>query len=192
MQSQYRITDGAYNITPTNTNVNRSKKLMLINHQMKRIKEMKKVHFKKFQTLKKFDVIFKSIVNMLNTISVTGLVLNFTGTPFSLYVSTTTSTLSAIMTAVLSVASLESKYHSHQTSYLQFIDLYDTTNVELVKDNLTSSRLDTLLEQLNTRINLILDTCEPITYSISSPEQRYEPSVENRLAESSDILTRLV
>lgn len=154
-----------------------SKKMNLIEKQMRRIKDMKTMHFHKFRQLKRLDVIFKAIVNALNTISVTGLVLNFTGNPFSLYISTTTSTVSAVMTAILSVASLASKYHSHQTSYLQFIDLYDTINAELVKENLTGEQLDALLEKLNVRINIILDTCEPISYSTHSPELRatYRP-----------------
>ena len=149
-----------------------NKKMALIDKQMKRVKLMKTIHFQKFRKLKRLDVIFKSIVNALNTVSVTGLVLNFTGNPFSLYISTTTSTISAIMTAILSVANLASKYHSHQTSYLQFIDLYDTINAELVKENLNGEQLDLLLEKLNVRINIILDTCEPISYAIESPELR--------------------
>jgi hypothetical protein len=141
------------------------KKLDLIEKQLNKIKMRKEAHFHQFMTLKRLNSIFKAVVNALNTVSVTGLVLNFSGHPISLYISTTTSTLSAVATAILSVANLESKFHSHQTSYLQLIDLYDTINAALVKENVSPSDLDDLLGQMNTRMNIILDTCEPIVFA---------------------------
>ena len=57
---------------------------------------------------------------------------------------------------------MEDKSHSHQTSYLQFVELHDTYTAELLVDNLCGQDLDRILTDLNSKVGLILDTCEPI------------------------------
>jgi hypothetical protein len=99
----------------------------------------------------------------LNTISITSIVLLYSENPTTLVVCTVTSSLSAVGTAVHSVLGLESKFHSHQTSYLQFTDLYDTYQAELLRDPITGEDLDRILHEMNTSLGIIRDNCEPLS-----------------------------
>jgi hypothetical protein len=130
--------------------------------RLARIKQRQKEHFRQFKRLRRWNINFKACINVLNTISVTSLVIKLSGATTTLFVVTVSNSLSAIGTAILSVINMDTKVHSHHTSYLQFVDLYDTYIAQLLHDNLDGKDLDRILTDLNTKVGLILDNCEPI------------------------------
>ena len=107
-------------------------------------------------------MIFKSIINVLNTISVTSVVLTFSGTHATLLICAVSNTLSAVGTAILTVVGMEEKYHSHKTSYLQFSDLHNTYMAKLLKDDVSGHELDDILADMCSKVSIILDSCEPV------------------------------
>jgi hypothetical protein len=146
-------------------------KLAMIRCRLDRIKQRQSEHFRQFKRLKRVNMKCKVFINVLNTISVTSLVLTFAGTGPTLIICTCSNSLSAIGTAILSVINMEDKSHSHQTSYLQFVELHDTYTAELLVDNLCGQDLDRILSDLNSKVGLILDKCEPIELVKSSSPQ---------------------
>jgi hypothetical protein len=162
------------------TNTREVRKLELVNRILNKVKTRKRRHFAQFKYLKRINIIAKSIVNTLNTVSVTGLVLTFSGNDISLYISASANTVSTIITAIMSIVNIESKYHSHQTSYLQFKDLYDTYMAEILKEDIEGHDMDRILNELNTRVNIILDTCEPVSISYSKTITSHHEEHEER------------
>jgi hypothetical protein len=144
-------------------------KLTMIRQRLNHIRHRQAEHFKQFKRLNIWNINFKAIINVLNTISVTSLVLTFSGSQTTLVICTISNSISAIGTAVLSVVNMEAKSHSHQTSYLQFVELHDTYIAELLHDNLNGQDLDRILTDLNSKVGLILDNCEPIDLSADTP-----------------------
>ena len=140
-------------------------KMKMIRLRLDSIKKRQKEHFRQFKRLKKRNTHFKALINVLNTISVTSLVLSFSVSSTTLFVCAASNSLSAVGTAILSVVDMDAKVHSHQTSYLQFVDLHDTYIAQLLHDNLTGSELDRILIDINAKVSLILDNCEPIELS---------------------------
>jgi hypothetical protein len=140
-------------------------KMTMIRQRLDIIKHRQKEHFRQFKRIKKRNIYFKAIINVLNTISVTSLVLTFSVSSITLVVCAVSNSLSAVGSAILSVVDMDAKAHSHQTSYLQFVELHDSYIAELLHDNLTGQELDRILVDLNAKVGLILDNCEPIELS---------------------------
>jgi hypothetical protein len=140
-------------------------KLDMIRQRLDRVRRRQTEHFRQFRRLKKWNLYFKALINVLNTISVTSLVLTFSGSHWTLLVCTVTNSLSAVGTAILTVANLDYKYQSHQTSYLQFAELHNNYTAELLHDNLNGHDMDRILADINSKFGLILDNCEPIELS---------------------------
>jgi len=147
-------------------------KMVVIRQRLGSIKNRQKEHFRQFKKLKIWNLYLKAAINVLNTISVTSLVLTFSGTSLTLIVCAVSNSLSAVGTAILSVVNMDAKVHSHQTSYLQFVELYDTNIAALLQDNLSGQDLDRILADLNAKVGLILDNCEPIEVQHASPRSR--------------------
>jgi hypothetical protein len=140
-------------------------KMSMIRKRLDSIKHRQREHFRRFKILKKRNIYFKAIINVLNTISVTSLVLTFSVSSITLVVCAVSNSLSAVGTAILSVVDMDAKAHSHQTSYLQFVELHDSYIADVLRDNLTGKDLDRILTELNAKVGLILDNCEPIELS---------------------------
>jgi hypothetical protein len=155
-------------------------KYELIQRLLAKIKHRQRGHYDAFRSLRKTNIIMQTTINVLNTISITSIVLLYSAHPTTLIVCTVTSSLSAIGTAIHSVIGLESKYHSHQTSYLQFVDLYDSYQAEVLRDNLTGEDLDIILRDMNIRMGIILDNCEPLS-------RMYENSLSYNIYVSDDL-----
>lgn len=150
-------------------------KMTVIRHHLNSIKDRKKEHFRQFRRLKIWNLYFKVAINVLNTISVTSLVLAFSGTNITLIVCAVSNSLSAVGTAILSVVNMDNKVHSHQTSYLQFVELYDTYIAALLHDHLSGQDLDRILADINSKVGLILDNCEPIELPTHTSPVRLSP-----------------
>ena len=92
--------------------------MTMIRQRLVSIKGRLREHFRQFKV---WNLYMKAAINVLNTISVTSLVLTFSGTGITLIVCAVSNSLSAVGTAILSVVNMDAKVHSHQTSYLQFV-----------------------------------------------------------------------
>jgi hypothetical protein len=142
-------------------------KLKLIRHRLDRIRRRQAEHFRHFRRLNKWNINFKAIINVLNTISVTSLVLTFSGSHTTLILCTVSNSLSAVGTAILTVVNMDALSQSHQTSYLQFAEVHDDYIAELLVNDLNGQDLDRILTEINSKVGLILDNCEPIDLSSS-------------------------
>ena len=139
-------------------------KVQLIRNILEDIKKRKNTHYKKFGRFKKINTFIKSFVNGLNAISVCSLVLSLTpATPITSIIALSATSISAIISAISSSIDLEHKIHSHNTSNLQYNDLYRDISARLLRNGMSSEDLDNLLTEINTRMSLIEDSGEYIT-----------------------------
>ena len=146
--------------TPNNYN----DKVEMIRSILDDVKKRKKEHYKQFGKYKKINTFTKSLVNALNAISVCSMVLTFTPvSPVILVVALSATSISGISSAVHSSTDIEGKFHSHNTSYLQYTDLYRDVSARLLRNGMSSFDLDNLLTEINARMGLIEDHSLPIT-----------------------------
>lgn len=146
--------------TPNNYN----DKVEMIRCILDDVKKRKKEHYKQFGKYKKINTFTKSLVNALNAISVCSMVLTFTPvSPVILVVALSATSISGISSAVHSSTDIEGKFHSHNTSYLQYTDLYRDVSARLLRNGMSSFDLDNLLTEINARMGLIEDHSLPIT-----------------------------
>ena len=145
---------------------NKHAKVQMIRTILSDISRAKYGHYRRFCKLKRINTIIKTVVHGLNTTSVCSLVLSFTPvSPVCTIIALSATTGSAITSAVSSAWELEHKIHSHQTSYLQYVDIYRDVSARLFRNGLTSTDLDTMLSELNARLGLIEDNSLPFQQS---------------------------
>ena len=136
----------------------------LIKDILNDVKKRKTQHYKQFGKYKKINTFTKSLVNGLNAVSVCSMVLTFMpSNPAVIIIALCATSISAITSAVHSSTDVEGKLYSHNTSYLQYTDLYRDISARLLRNNLTSEDLDNLLSEINARMGLVEDHSEPIT-----------------------------
>ena len=147
--------------TPNNYNG----KVEMVRQILDDVKKRKCKHYKQFGRYKKINTITKGIINSLNAVSVCSMVLTFTPiSPAVLIVALSATSISAISSAVHSSTDVEGKVHSHNTSYLQYTDLYRDISARLLRNGMSSQDLDLLLREINARMGLIEDQSLPIKY----------------------------
>jgi len=140
-------------------------KIELIRTILEDVKKKKIIHYKYFGKYKKINTFTKGIINSLNAISVCSMVLTFTPiSPAVMIVALSATSISAISSAVHSSTDVEGKVHSHNTSYLQYTDLYRDISARLLRNGMSSQDLDNLLTEINARMGLIEDQSLPIKY----------------------------
>lgn len=145
---------------------NYSGKVKMIKEILKDVKKRKKAHYNSFAKYKTTNTITKSVVNGLNCISVSSIVLAFTpASPSVMIVALCSTSISGLISAVDSSINIEGKVHSHNTSYLQYTDIYRDVSARLLRNGLSSLDLDTLLTEINSRMGLIEDQSLPINIS---------------------------
>ena len=128
------------------------------------VKKRKKEHYQQFGKYRKINTFTKSLVNALNAISVCSMVLTFTPVnSVVVLVALSATSISGITSAVNGAMDIEGKVHSHNTSYLQYTDLYRDISARLLRNGMSSLDLDNLLTEINSRMGLVEDHSEPIT-----------------------------
>lgn len=149
-------------LIPTPDNYNG--KVQLIKDILEDVKKKKQAHYKSYARYKKINTIVKSVVNALNAVSVCSMVLTFTPvSPAVMIVALSATSISAITSAVHSSTDIEGKVYSHNTSYLQYTDIYRDVSARLLRNGMSSLDLDNLLTEINSRMGLIEDQSLPIT-----------------------------
>lgn len=138
-------------------------KVKLIREILADVKKRKTLHYKSFAKYKTTNTITKSVVNGLNGLSVCSMVLAFTPvSPSVMIVALCSTSISGLISAIDSSINIEGKVHSHNTSYLQYTDLYRDVSARLLRNGLSSENLDSLLTEINSRMGLIEDQSLPI------------------------------
>ena len=139
-------------------------KIELIRTILEDVKKRKIIHYRYFGKYKKINTIIKSFVNTFNAISVCSLVLTFIPiSTISSIIALTSTSISTILSAIHSSIDIENKVQSHNISYCQYNDIYRDVSARLLRNGLSSSDLDNLLNEINTRMSLIEDQSLPIT-----------------------------
>ena len=147
--------------TPNNYNG----KVEMIRQILDDVKKRKCKHYKQFGKYKKINTFTKGVINSLNAVSVCSIVLTFTPiSPAILVVALSATSISGITSAVNSAMDIEGKVHSHNTSYLQYTDIYRDVSARLLRNGMSSQDLDNLLTEINSRMGLIEDQSLPIKY----------------------------
>ena len=138
-------------------------KIEIIKNILSDVKTRKKSHYKQFAKYKKINILLKCIVNGLNSISICSLILTFTPVvPVVMIIALASASIGGITHAITSSIDIEEKINRHNTSYLQYNDLFRDVNSRLLKNGMSSSDLDLLLSEINTRMSLIEDSSLPI------------------------------
>jgi hypothetical protein len=92
------------------------------------------------------------------------MVLTFT--PISpavlLIVALSSTTISIVTSAIHSSTDIEGKVYSHNTSYLQYTDIFRDVQARLLRNGMSSLDLDNLISEINARMGLIEDFSLPI------------------------------
>lgn len=134
------------------------KRLMVL----KTIQEMSKrrdKHKKILIKLKRINNMSKVLANVMNAVSVTGIVLALSPmTPAFLIISLCSSSTSALINVATSAYKLIDKIEDHNRTYLQYSDIIRDVNLKIKKNHLTSEGYDDIIEDLNTCISLIEDS----------------------------------
>jgi len=139
------------------------KKNVMVKTLLKDIDRRKKEHYKKFMKYKRYNTLSKTFINTMNAVSVSSLVLTFTPTaPIAIIIAISSTSISSVSSAVLNSFQLDNKIQSHNTSYLQYADIYREYNAKIRRNHLTSDDYDDLLCELNARLGLIEDSSLPI------------------------------
>jgi len=140
-------------------------KIEMIRQILTDVKKRKNQHYKQFGKYKKINTFTKSVINSLNAVSVCSMVLSFTPiSPAVLIVALSATSISSVGSAVHSSIDVEGKVYSHNTSYLQYTDLYRDVSARLLRNGMSSLDLDNLLSEINARMGLIEDQSLPIKY----------------------------
>ena len=146
---------------------NFKQKIKMLRETLDDIKKNKQKHYIKFKRLKRHCTFIKTSVNGLNAVSVCSIVLSLDPTsPVSVIIALSSTTISGIISAVSSAFEFEHKVHSHQTSYLQYSDVYRDFSAHIHRNGLSSSDLDKILGDLNSRLSLIEDSSLPVRLSV--------------------------
>ena len=138
-----------------------------IRRELIKIKKMYKTHHRKWRIYKRVSTCFKVSINTLNAITISSLVISFTGSFPILILTITSSTISSILSVIHDTVGFPEKYMNHQTSFLQLLDLHSTYNNLLLGDtpNYTS-----ILNEINAKLGLILDSANVVSVSSSFEE----------------------
>jgi hypothetical protein len=136
-------------------------KVEMIRSILEGVKKNKYKHYRQFRKYKKVNTCTKALITALNAVSVCSMVLTFTPiSPAVMIVALSATSISGIASAVHSSTDVEGKVHSHNTSYLQYTDLYRDVSARLLRNGMSSLDLDNLLSEINSRIGLIEDAAE--------------------------------
>lgn len=137
-------------------------KIKVFKEILANIKKKKDKHYKKYKKLKCINNFLKVGVNILNAGSICSLVITFMGLTPVIVISLSFTSLSTLITAGINSYDVDYKIQSHNNSYLQFSEIYRYYQSILIKNGLTSKQVDEYLNEMNEKINLVMDTEEPI------------------------------
>ena len=129
----------------------------LIRDELKKIKERKLKQYNRYKKLKSFNITSKTIINLLNAVSVSSIIVSYSYLPFSTIIALSSTAISSLLSVLLSSYEMDNKITVHHTTSLQLSDLYRTINLRILRNNLSSDDLDEIILDVNDRLALIED-----------------------------------
>lgn len=142
------------------TKVERHLKLKMIHKQLAKIKKEYKIHHKNFKKYKLYHTCCKVSINLLNGVTISSVVLSFSGALPILVVTICSSTASTLLSIISDTIDFQGKMQTSNTSYLQLLDMYNTYRVKCITPR---ANLDEILLELNAKYGLIYDSALPIS-----------------------------
>jgi hypothetical protein len=133
-------------------------KKLLISKTIRELTMRRDKHKKILIKLKRINNALNVFSNVMNVVSVTGIVLTFSpASPIFLIVSLCSSGLSGITNACMTAYKLLDKISDHNRTYLQYSNIIRDINLKIKRNHLDSNGYDDIIEDLNTCISLIED-----------------------------------
>lgn len=120
--------------------------------------DMKKIHYKNVYYYESMNKKISVLINILNTISITSLIISISG--FSLFRvgSLTFSCSSGLLSAISSSYSFREKESQHFRLFNQYSELTREINYIISKNNLSSEKINKCLVNFKERISMLEDS----------------------------------
>lgn len=115
-------------------------------------------HYHAAAWYKSVNTSFTAGINVLNTLSITSLVISLSTLPAIVVLSLSCSSISALLSAISSVCTWHEKELRHFTSFNQYSDLARDISLVITRNNLTKEKIQHLMSNFNDRISLIEDS----------------------------------
>jgi hypothetical protein len=145
---------------------NLSLKKDMVHKTLKRIHNIKKIHYKKFVKSHKVDITSKLLLSLMNAITISILILDTQGYHFAM-VGVLSSSVSTLFTALLSVVNFSDRKNSHKNTFRELTDLHRSITEKVLKNHLSSEDYDTILSEMNGILGIIDDNAPPISDTFS-------------------------
>lgn len=145
----------------TSDMLDRDKK-RLIQKQLQTIKNLYKANFKRFKKNKRINSILKVTINLCNAVTVSSVVLSFSGAIPILVVTIVSSSIGGIVSVINDTVNFQEKAEIHKTTYLDMLDIYNTYSNLMLKDVVD---YDSILSEINNKMGLILNSAIPVSTS---------------------------
>lgn len=143
--------------------IKKSAKLDRIDILLHDVKYKSKQHYKQYKKLRRFSNVLKIASNVLNTISVSSLVLMLSPiSPVFIGVALVSTSISGVLSMILLSSNCDNKSSHHNTSSQQYRDLHRNIKQIILKNHLSNADLDALIIEINTSLSLIEDSSEII------------------------------
>jgi hypothetical protein len=137
----------------------------LLNHVIDDVFRRKENHHRLYVRLRFLYMVMRTIIHIMNAVSITTLVITFYGESIVLIVCATTSSISTMLTTVSTALRLNDRVHNHHNSYVRYKALHDRFRLLALRAGYTEEELQHIVSELNDCIGLILDRSEPISIS---------------------------
>jgi len=131
------------------------------------INKKRKNHFIYFRYYKRLNMYLNTIVNILNTVTVLSIVITFHGHYYVYYLSSLCTTISALLTVYTRVFKVPDKCYKHQTSYLQYKDIYNMYIPFVLQSSISNNEIQEIIQKLNIDLQTVSRRCEPIKLGVN-------------------------
>jgi hypothetical protein len=139
--------------------------LALLNHVIEDVFCRKEKHHRQYLRLRWIHMILRTIIHIMNAVSITTLVITFYQESLIIIICATTSTVSTLLSTVSTALRINDRVNNHHSSYVRYKALHDRFRLLSIRTGYTEEELQNIVSELNDCIGLILDRSEPISVS---------------------------
>ena len=147
-----------------------SPELKLLNKELAKIEKEYKAQFKLFRKYKRYTQYSRVIVNVLNGITVSSVVLSFSGALPILAVTIASSTMSSLTSIVSESCNWNGKMYQSQQTYLQLKELHNQYKIQSLHKEVDHTEL---LKNLTEKLALVADSALPVSVSSISKSKSH-------------------
>jgi hypothetical protein len=146
--------------------------LNILNSQLKQIHVYSRNYYEHFLRYRRILLVVNTFVNIFNALSITSLVIYFSGTTTVLILCAVASSLSTLLSILIAAWGIETKMNSYQITYLQLKDLTSTYVPAITHRGKDPVLCQQMLETLNYKTTIIMNHSNIILIDTFSAEQR--------------------